>query len=328
MHAITISEPGGPENLTWTEVPDPVPGEGEVLVEVVASAVNRADIMQRQGYYDPPPGASAYPGLECSGRIAALGPGVSGWSVGDEVCALLSGGGYAQKVVVPAGQLLPVPEGVDLKQAAALPEVACTVWSNVFMLAHLRPGELLLVHGGSSGIGTMAIQLAKAIGARVAVTAGTKEKLDFCAELGADILINYRDQDFVAEIARATDGKGADVILDNMGAKYLDRNVETLAVNGRLMIIGMQGGTKGELNIGLLLGKRGAVSATSLRARPLSEKAAIVAAVREHVWPLIASGVVRPVVDREVPMTDAAEGHRVVEGSGHIGKVLLVAPSA
>ncbi|MFB7779823.1 NAD(P)H-quinone oxidoreductase [Streptomyces bauhiniae] len=326
MHAITISEPGGPENLTWTEVPDPVPGEGEVLVEVVASAVNRADIMQRQGHYDPPPGASAYPGLECSGRIAALGPGVSGWSVGDEVCALLAGGGYAQKVVIPAGQLLPVPEGIDLKQAAALPEVACTVWSNVFMLAHLRPGELLLVHGGSSGIGTMAIQLAKAIGARVAVTAGTKEKLDFCAELGADILINYRDQDFVAEIDRATDGKGADVILDNMGAKYLGRNVETLAVNGRLMIIGMQGGTKGELNIGLLLGKRGAVSATSLRARPLSEKAAIVAAVREHVWPLIASGVVRPVVDREVPMTDAAEGHRVVEDSGHIGKVLLVAP--
>ncbi|MFJ6905526.1 NAD(P)H-quinone oxidoreductase [Streptomyces griseoluteus] len=326
MHAITISEPGGPENLTWTEVPDPVPGEGEVLVEVVASAVNRADIMQRQGHYDPPPGAPAYPGLECSGRIAALGPGVSGWSVGDEVCALLAGGGYAQKVVIPAGQLLPVPEGIDLKQAAALPEVACTVWSNVFMLAHLRPGELLLVHGGSSGIGTMAIQLAKAIGARVAVTAGTKEKLDFCAELGADILINYRDQDFVAEIERATDGKGADVILDNMGAKYLGRNVETLAVNGRLMIIGMQGGTKGELNIGLLLGKRGAVSATSLRARPLSEKAAIVAAVREHVWPLIASGVVRPVVDREVPMTDAAEGHRVVEDSGHIGKVLLVAP--
>ncbi|WP_329012918.1 NAD(P)H-quinone oxidoreductase [Streptomyces sp. NBC_01601] len=326
MHAITIPEPGGPETLTWTEVPDPVPGEGEVLVEVVATAVNRADIMQRQGFYDPPPGASAYPGLECSGRITELGPGVSGWSVGDEVCALLSGGGYAQKVVVPAGQLLPVPEGIDLKQAAALPEVACTVWSNVFMLAHLRPGETLLVHGGSSGIGTMAIQLGKAVGARVAVTAGTKEKLDFCAELGADILINYRDQDFVAEIERATDGAGADVILDNMGAKYLGRNVEALAVNGRLMIIGMQGGTKGELNIGMLLGKRGAVSATSLRARPLSEKATIVAAVREHVWPLIASGVVRPVVDRELPMTDAAEAHRVLEGSGHIGKVLLVAP--
>ncbi|MBJ7901960.1 NAD(P)H-quinone oxidoreductase [Streptomyces sp. DSM 110735] len=326
MYAITIPEPGGPEKLVWEEVPDPAPGEGEVLVDVVATAVNRADIMQRQGFYDPPPGASPYPGLECSGRIAALGPGVSGWSVGDEVCALLSGGGYAQKVVVPAGQLLPVPAGISLDRAAALPEVVCTVWSNVFMLAHLRPGELLLVHGGSSGIGTMAIQLAKAVGARVAVTAGSKEKLDFCAELGVDILINYREQDFVAEIERATDGAGADVILDNMGAKYLDRNVQALAVNGRLVIIGMQGGVKAELNIGALLMKRGAVSATSLRARPLSEKAAIVAAVREHVWPLLASGVVRPVVDRELPMTDAAEAHRVVEGSGHIGKVLLVAP--
>ncbi|MFE1157843.1 NAD(P)H-quinone oxidoreductase, partial [Streptomyces sp. NPDC058830] len=260
MHAITISEPGGPEALAWAEVPDPVPGEGEVLVEVVASAVNRADIMQRQGFYDPPPGSSPYPGLECSGRIAALGPGVSGWSVGDEVCALLAGGGYAEKVAVPAGQLLPVPEGVGLKEAAALPEVVCTVWSNVFMVAHLRPGETLLVHGGSSGIGTMAIQLAKAVGAKVAVTAGTKEKLERCAELGADILINYREQDFVAEVEDATGGAGADVILDNMGAKYLDRNVQALAVNGRLAIIGMQGGRKGELNIGALLAKRAAVS--------------------------------------------------------------------
>jgi putative PIG3 family NAD(P)H quinone oxidoreductase len=324
MHAITIPEPGGPEALVWAEVPDPAPGEGEVLVEVVASAVNRADVLQRQGFYNPPPGASPYPGLECSGRIAALGPGVSGWAVGDEVCALLSGGGYAEKVVVPAGQLLPVPEGVDLKQAAALPEVVCTVWSNVFMIAHLRPGETLLVHGGSSGIGTMAIQLAKAVGARVAVTAGTKEKLERCAELGADILINYREQDFVAEIEQATGGAGADVILDNMGAKYLDRNVRALAVSGRLAIIGMQGGVKGELNIGTLLSKRAAISATSLRARPLSEKAAIVAAVREHVWPLLAGGHVRPVVDREVPMAEAAEGHRVVEASGHVGKVLLV----
>lgn len=310
----------------WAEVPDPVPGEGEVLVEVVASAVNRADILQRQGFYNPPPSASPYPGLECSGRIAALGPGVSGWAVGDEVCALLAGGGYAEKVVVPAGQLLPVPEGVDLKRAAALPEVVCTVWSNVFMIAHLRPGETLLVHGGSSGIGTMAIQLAKAVGAKVAVTAGTKEKLERCAELGADILINYREQDFVAEIKVATAGTGADVILDNMGAKYLDRNVQALAVSGRLAIIGMQGGVKGELNIGTLLTKRAAISATSLRARPLSEKAAIVAAVREHVWPLLAGGHVRPVVDREVPMAEAAEGHRVVEASGHVGKVLLVTP--
>ncbi|MFC8869561.1 NAD(P)H-quinone oxidoreductase [Streptomyces sp. NPDC057148] len=324
MHAITISEPGGPEALTWAEVADPVPGEGEVLVEVVASAVNRADIMQRQGFYDPPPGSSPYPGLECSGRVAALGPGVSGWSVGDEVCALLAGGGYAQKVAVPAGQLLPVPEGVGLKEAAALPEVVCTVWSNVFMVAHLRPGETLLVHGGSSGIGTMAIQLAKAVGAKVAVTAGTKEKLERCAELGADILINYREQDFVAEVKDATGDAGADVILDNMGAKYLDRNVQALAVNGRLAIIGMQGGRKGELNIGALLAKRAAVSATSLRARPLEEKAAIVAAVREHVWPLLVGGHVRPVVDRELPMSDAPGAHRVVEESGHIGKVLLV----
>ncbi|MDQ1047079.1 NAD(P)H-quinone oxidoreductase [Streptomyces sp. V4I2] len=324
MHAITIPEPGGPEALVWDEVPDPVPGEGEVLVEVAASAVNRADILQRQGFYNPPPGASPYPGLECSGRIAATGPGVSGWSVGDEVCALLAGGGYAEQVAVPAGQLLPLPKGVDLKQAAALPEVVATVWSNVFMIAHLRPGETLLVHGGSSGIGTMAIQLAKTAGAKVAVTAGTREKLERCAELGADILVNYREQDFVAEIKEATDGAGADVILDNMGAKYLDRNVKALAVNGRLAIIGMQGGIKAELNIGALLGKRAAISATSLRARPLGEKAAIVASVREHVWPLLDAGHVRPIVDRELPMSDAAAAHRVVEESGHIGKVLLV----
>ncbi|MGC9378756.1 NAD(P)H-quinone oxidoreductase [Streptomyces sp. MH13] len=326
MHAITISEPGGPEALVWTEVPDPVPGEGEVLVEVTASAVNRADIMQRQGFYDPPPGASPYPGLECSGRVAALGPGVSGWSVGDEVCALLGGGGYAEKVVVPAGQLLPVPAGIDVTRAAALPEVVCTVWSNVFMVAQLRPGETFLVHGGSSGIGTMAIQLAKAVGAKVAVTAGSKEKLERCAELGADILVNYREQDFVAEVREATGGAGADVILDNMGATYLDRNVQALAANGRLAIIGMQGGRKAELDIGTLLMKRAAVSATSLRARPLEEKAAIVAAVREHVWPLLAEGHVRPVVDRELPMSDAPAAHRVVEESGHIGKVLLVTP--
>jgi len=326
MHAITIPEPGGPEALVWGEVPDPVPGEGEVLVEVAASAVNRADILQRQGFYDPPPGTSPYPGLECSGRIVELGSGVSGWSVGDEVCALLAGGGYAEKVAVPAGQLLPLPKGIDLTQAAALPEVVCTVWSNVFMVAHLRPGETLLVHGGSSGIGTMAIQLAKAVGAKVAVTAGTREKLDRCAELGADVLVNYREQDFVEEVRKATDGAGADVILDNMGAKYLDRNVRALAVNGRLAIIGMQGGIKAELNIAALLTKRAAISATSLRARPLGEKASIVAAVREHVWPLFDAGHVRPIVDRELPMSDAAAAHRVVEESGHIGKVLLVNP--
>lgn len=324
MHAITIPEAGGPEALVWAEVPDPVPGEGEVLVDVVASAVNRADLLQRQGFYNPPPGSSPYPGLECAGRVTDIGPGVSGWKIGDEVCALLAGGGYAEQVVVPAGQLLPVPEGVDLVTAAALPEVTSTVWSNVFMISHLRPGETFLVHGGSSGIGTMAIQLAKAVGARVAVTAGSKEKLDFCGELGADILINYREQDFVEELKNATDGAGADVILDNMGAKYLDRNVQSLATNGRLAIIGMQGGAKGELNIGALLTKRAAVTATSLRGRPAEEKASIVAAVREHVWPLIAAGHVRPIVDRTVPMSDAATAHRVLEESSHIGKVLLV----
>ncbi|MYT97077.1 MULTISPECIES: NAD(P)H-quinone oxidoreductase [unclassified Streptomyces] len=328
MHAITIPEPGGPEALVWAEVPDPVPGDGEVLVEVVASAVNRADALQRQGFYDPPPGASPYPGLECAGRIAALGPGVTGWAVGDAVCALLSGGGYAEKVAVPVGQLLPVPDGVELTVAAALPEVTATVWSNVFLISHLRPGETVLIHGGSSGIGTMAIQLAKAVGARVAVTAGSPEKLARCAELGADILINYREQDFVEEVRENTAGAGADVILDIVGAKYLDRNVQALAVNGRLAIIGLQGGVKGELNLGALLAKRAAVTATSLRGRPLAEKAAIVAAVREHVWPLIADGVVRPVVDRTVPMTDAAEAHRVLESSTHVGKVLLVTPDA
>ncbi|WP_412077411.1 NAD(P)H-quinone oxidoreductase [Streptomyces xanthophaeus] len=325
MHAITIEQPGGPEALVWTDVPDPVAGEGEVLVEVAASAVNRADILQRQGFYDPPPGASRHPGLECSGRISATGPGVAGWSVGDEVCALLAGGGYAQKVAVPSGQLLPVPAGLDLVTAAALPEVVATVWSNVFMVAGLRPGETLLVHGGSSGIGTMAIQLAKAVGARVAVTAGGPEKLARCKELGADILIDYREQDFVAELRAATGGAGADVILDIMGAKYLARNVDALAVNGRLAVIGLQGGVKAELNLGALLAKRAAITATSLRARPLEEKAAIIAAVREHVWPLVAAGRVHPVVHATFPMAQAAEAHRVLESSSHVGKLLLTA---
>ncbi|MEU4092507.1 NAD(P)H-quinone oxidoreductase [Streptomyces sp. NPDC026673] len=321
MHAITIPEPGGPDALVWAEVPDPVPAEGEVLVEVAATAVNRADLLQRQGFYDPPPGASPYPGLECSGRIAAIGPGVSGWTVGEEVCALLAGGGYAEKVVVPAGQLLPVPKGAGIIESAALPEVVCTVWSNVFMIAHLRPGETLLVHGGSSGIGTMAIQLAKAVGAKVAVTAGSEDKLAACRALGADLGINYREQDFTAEVREVFGG--ADVILDIMGAKYLGRNVDALAVNGRLAVIGLQGGVKGELDLGRMLAKRAAITATSLRGRPLEEKAAIVAAVREHVWPLLESGTVRPVVDRTFPMRDAAEAHRVVEASTHVGKVLL-----
>ncbi|MFC1403319.1 MULTISPECIES: NAD(P)H-quinone oxidoreductase [Streptacidiphilus] len=319
MRAITISEPGGPEALVLAEVPDPEPAAGEVLVEVAASAVNRADVLQRQGFYDPPPGASRYPGLECSGRIAALGAGVSGWAVGDEVCALLAGGGYAEKVAVPVGQLLPLPKGVDPVSAAALPEVVCTVWSNVFQVAHLRTAETLLVHGGSSGIGTMAIQLGKAIGARVAVTAGSAEKLEACRALGADVLVNYREQDFV----EAVGPDGADVILDVIGAKYLDRNLDALAVNGRLVVIGMQGGVKAELNLGKLMAKRAAVAATGLRARPLAEKAAIVASVREHVWPLLESGTVHPVIDRILPLADAPEAHRLMESSTHIGKILL-----
>lgn len=323
MHAITIPEPGGPEALVWSEVPDPEPAEGEILIDVAAAGVNRADVLQRQGHYDPPPGASPSPGLECAGRIAALGAGVGGWSVGDPVCALLSGGGYAEKVTVPAGQVLPLPDGIDPATAGGLPEVVCTVWSNVFMIAHLGPGETVLVHGGASGIGTMAIQLAKAVGARVAVTAGSADKLRRCAELGADVLIDYREQDFVEELRKATDGRGADVILDIIGAKYLERNVKALATNGRLAIIGLQGGVKGELNLGALLTKRAAVTATSLRGRPVAEKSAIVAAVREHVWPLLADGRVRPVVDRTVPMRDAAEAHRAFDEGAHVGKVIL-----
>ncbi|GAA4950985.1 NAD(P)H-quinone oxidoreductase [Yinghuangia aomiensis] len=323
MYAITINAPGGPEVLTWTEVPDEEPAAGEVLVEVAAGAVNRADLMQRQGFYPPPPGASPYPGLEVSGRIARLGPGVSGWAVGDEVCALLAGGGYAEYVRVPVGQLLPVPRGIGLVESAALPEVATTVWSNVFMVAHLRPGESFLVHGGAGGIGTMAIQLAKAVGARVFTTVGSPEKAAVCRELGADVAIDYRTEDFVARIAEETGGSGVDVILDNMGAKYLARNIDALAVNGRLVIIGMQGGRKAEIDLSALLNKRAAVAATTLRSRPLAEKAAIVAAVREHVWPLIAAGRVRPVVDRIVPMREAADAHRLLESSGHVGKVVL-----
>ncbi|MFI6444815.1 NAD(P)H-quinone oxidoreductase [Kitasatospora sp. NPDC050543] len=323
MRAITIPHPGGPEALVWADVPDPVPAAGEVLVEVAATAVNRADLLQRQGLYDPPPGTPPYPGLECSGRIVALGQGVAGWGIGDEVCALLSGGGYAERVAVPAGQLLPVPRGLNLEQAAALPEVTATVWSNLFMVAHLRPAETVLLHGGASGIGTMAIQLAKAVGARVLVTAGSAEKLARCAELGADVGINYREQDFAEAVGKATDGAGVDVVLDIMGAKYLERNVDSLAVNGRLVIIGLQGGVKAELNLGVLLRKRAAVAATNLRGRPLAEKAAIVAAVREHVWPLVESGVVRPVVHEVLPLAQAAAAHRLVESGAHVGKVVL-----
>ena len=323
MKAITIPVPGDADALVLDDVPVPELGPTDVLVTVAAAGVNRADLMQRQGFYDPPPGASPYPGLEVSGTVAAVGEQVEGWSVGDEVCALLSGGGYAEQVAVPAGQLLPVPAGVSLRDAAALPEVVSTVWSNVFLTASLQPGQTLLVHGGSSGIGTMAIQLAREVGAHVAVTAGSAAKLEACRELGAEILVNYHEQDFVEVLREHTGGAGADVILDNMGAKYLARNIDALATGGRLVVIGMQGGTRAEVDLGVLMRKRAAVIATSLRARPAAEKATIVAAVREHVWPLIESGRVRPVVHGTYPLAAAADAHRELEASSHIGKVLL-----
>jgi putative PIG3 family NAD(P)H quinone oxidoreductase len=301
-----------------------MPGPGEVVVDVVAAGVNRADVMQRQGHYNPPPGSSAYPGLEVSGRIGRLGDGVEGWSVGDEVCALLTGGGYAEKVTVPMGQLMPIPSGVSLEDAAGLPEVTCTVWSNVFMTANLQPGEVLLVHGGGSGIGTMAVQLGREVGARVAVTAGSPEKLEVCRGLGASILVNYRSDDFAEVVRAATDGHGADVILDNIGAKYLAPNVKLLAENGRLVVIGLQGGRSGEIDLGAMLAKRCALIATTLRGRPAAEKATIVAAVREHVWPLVADGRVRPVVHARYPLAEAARAHREMEASTHVGKLLLL----
>ncbi|MEU7001541.1 NAD(P)H-quinone oxidoreductase [Nonomuraea sp. NPDC046570] len=317
MRAIVITEPGGPEVLEWREVPEPRPERGEVLIEVIASAVNRADVMQRLGRYEPPPGSPPYPGLECSGVIVEVGSDVPGFKVGDEVCALLGGGGYAERVAVPWEQVLPLPENVSAVEAAGLPEVACTVWSNVFMTARLRRGETLLVHGGASGIGTMAIQLAKAFGSRVAVTAGSAEKLERCRELGADELVNYREEDFAERVE-------ADVILDIMGAKYLPGNVRALRTGGRLVIIGLQGGVKGELDLRALLNKRAAVHGTTLRSRPTAEKGVIVRGVVENVWPLVSAGVVRPVVHAEVPMTEAAEAHRMLDSGEHVGKILLV----
>lgn len=325
MRGVSITEPGDADVLQVGEVDAPTAGPGQVVVDMVAAGVNRADVMQRLGHYPPPKGASPLPGLEVSGTIREVGPDVTDWSVGDEVCALVDGGGYAEQVLVPAAQLLPVPQGVSLVEAAGLPEVACTVWSNVFMTANLQPGETFLVHGGSSGIGTMAIQLATAAGARVAVTAGSQAKLDVCRDLGAEVLVNYKEADFVEEVRAATDGHGADVVLDLMGAKYLPRNVDVLATSGRLVVIGLMGGRTGELDLGKLLSKRAAVIATSLRARPAAEKAAIVAAVREHVWPLIEDGAVRPIVQGTHPLEAAADAHRELEASGHIGKILLTA---
>jgi putative PIG3 family NAD(P)H quinone oxidoreductase len=324
MRAVVITSPGEPDVLKLTEVPDPVPGPGEVLVDVAAAGVNRADVMQRMGFYPPPPGAPPYPGLECSGRISALGAGVTVWQPGDEVCALLGGGGYAEQVAVPQGQLLPVPAGVSVAEAAGLPETACTVYATVFQQARLTPGETILVHGGAGGIGTMAIQLAKSFGARVICTAGTPAKLERCIELGADLAVSYASEEFVSAVDVFTGGRGADVILDIVGGPYLARNVTALATGGRLLLVSTQGGTSAELDLQTLMRKRASILASTLRARPPAEKAAIVAGVREQVWPLISAGRVRPVIDRVLPMADAADAHRLLDEGTHVGKILLV----
>ncbi|MEV0194988.1 NAD(P)H-quinone oxidoreductase [Nonomuraea sp. NPDC050691] len=317
MRAIEIVRPGGPEVLEWREVPDPRPEQGQVVIDVAAAGVNRADVLQRKGFYDPPPGTPPYPGLEVSGVVAEVGAGVPGFAPGDEVCALLAGGGYAERVAVPWEQVMPVPEGVPLVDAAALPEVACTVWSNVFMLARLRKGETLLVHGGASGIGTFAVQLAKALGSRVVATAGGEAKLRRLRELGADETINYREQDF-SDLVRA------DVILDIIGGSYLAGNLKALNTGGRLTIIALQGGAKAEIDLGVLMTKRASVHGTTLRARPVEEKGVIVRSVADNVWPLVGAGAVRPVVHARVPMSDAAEAHRLLDSGEHIGKILLV----
>ncbi|MCF3139653.1 NAD(P)H-quinone oxidoreductase [Paenarthrobacter sp. AR 02] len=326
MKAVYISEPGGPEVLEVREVPAPVPGEGEVLIDVVAAGLNRADVQQRRGFYPPPPGASEIPGLEVSGRIAAFGPGVTkAFSVGDKVVALLSGGGYAQQVAVSAEQVLRVPDGVDLITAAALPEVAATVYSNLIMTAQMQPGETVLIHGATGGIGTMAIQLAKAYGAKVAATAGTDEKVGTAkAFLGADIAINYTEEDFAESLRAQTGGKGADVILDVVGAKYLQQNIDALADYGRLIVIGLQGGTTADINLGQLLSKRAAVIGTALRPRSVAEKGIIMTAVRESVWPMITDGRIRPLVAKSFPLDQVQEAHRYFDSGDHVGKVLLL----
>ncbi|WP_444970568.1 NAD(P)H-quinone oxidoreductase [Streptomyces sp. SAI-25] len=317
MKAVSIKEPGGPEVLEWVDVEDPVPAAGEVVVDVAAGALNRADVMQRMGLYPLAPGTSPYPGLEVSGTVSALGDGVTGWQVGDEVCALLTGGGYAQKVAVPAGQLLPVPKGTGLIEAAGLPEVTATVWSNLVMTAGLKAGETLLVHGGLGGVGSMAIQIAKVLGARVVTTVGGPEKVERVRELGADVAIDHRAEDF-------TEHGPYDVILDVIGGDYLERNIRSLAPDGRLVVIGLQNGLDGRLNLADLVFKRLSVHGTTLRTRSKEQKAAIVAQAREQVWPMIENGSVRLLIEDRLPMEEASEAHRRMEAGGHTGKILLV----
>lgn len=323
MKGIEIVRPGGPEVLELHDVPVPEMKPGEVLIKVAAAAINRADVMQRQGSYPVPKGASLLPGLECAGTIEAISEGVTGWEVGQEVCALLAGGGYAEKVNSPASQLLPVPKGMSLVEAAALPEATCTVWSTVFMIAKLKAGETFLMHGGTSGIGTYAIQIAKAMGARVFCTAGSDKKVEECKKLGADVGINYKTEDFVTRVKDETGGNGVDVILDIMGASYLKQNLSALAVGGRLFVLGLMGGRTGELDLGTMLMKRLTVHSAALRSRPLEQKAEIVRETQRNLWPLIEAGKIRPLVDSTVPLAQAAEAHAHMEASFHIGKIVL-----
>lgn len=323
MRAVVAVEPGPAEVMQVAEVDDPVAGPGEVVLDVAAAGVNRADLLQRQGHYPPPPGASPLIGLECSGTVRTAGPGVTDWAPGDRACALLSGGGYAEQVAVLVDQLLPVPSTCSMVEAAALPEAACTAWSNLVTTAGLGKGQAVLIHGGGSGIGTMAVQVAALVGADAWVTVGSETKAEICRRLGASGTINYREQDFVAEIREATGGRGADVILDIIGAKYLGANLRALARDGRLVVIGLQGGVTADLDLGRLLTHRLSVIGTTLRSRSPADKARVVEQVARNVWPAVESGRVRPVVDRVLPLHEAAEAHRLLEQGSVVGKVVL-----
>lgn len=323
MKAVTFERVGPPEMLRIEERAVPVPAAGEVLIHVAATAMNFADLLQRQGNYSNHANLNPVLGLECAGTIAALGEGITDWQTGDAVCALLNGGGYAEYVAVPANHILPIPAGMTFEQAAALPEAACTVWSNVVDLAGLKAGETFLVHGGTGGVGSMAIQVANGLGASVLCTAGSPEKLDFAAQLGASRGINYRTEDFVDLVRDFTAGKGVDVILDVMGAGYLPRNIDALASDGRIAMIGLQSGRDGHIPLGIMMKKRASLFTTSLRDRPLSAKTRIVSGVRSDIWPLIDKSIVRPIIDRVFRLDEVIEAHRYMESGQHTGKIVI-----
>ena len=324
MTAITIPAPGGPEALVPAQVPVPAPGPGQVLIKVAAAGVNRPDVLQRQGRYPVPPGASPLPGLEAAGEVVAVGPGAARFKLGDQVTALLNGGGYAHYAIAEEGAALPIPPGVPVQEAAAMPETFFTVWHNVFQRGALKAGETLLVHGGSSGIGTTAILLAKAFSANVIVTAGSPAKCDACAKLGADHAINYKAEDFAAAVAKATGGKGADVILDMVGGSYMARNLDAAAVDGRIVQIAFQEGAETQMNVAKLMMKRLTWTGSTLRPRTNAFKSALRADIEAKVWPLVAAGTIRPVMDRSFPLTDAAAAHRRMESGDLIGKIVLI----